>query len=140
MALSLACLTALEASLMWPLAPLPNLILESAAQPSTVEGTILSMVAPPFASMSVEKVTGAAEYTVDVHLDGMLEARLLRSPHAHARVLKLDTSTAERVAGDGARSAICREPKRRIWAPTILHRIGCGTSPQLFFRAHVWSA
>jgi xanthine dehydrogenase YagR molybdenum-binding subunit len=41
-------------------------------------------------------VTGAARYTVDVRLPGMLFARVLRSPHAHARVLSIDTSAAER--------------------------------------------
>lgn len=42
------------------------------------------------------KVTGAAPFTVDVKLPGMLHARLLRSPHAHARILSIDTSAAER--------------------------------------------
>ena len=44
------------------------------------------------------KVTGAAPFTVDVKLPGMLHARLLRSPHAHARILSIDTSAAERHA------------------------------------------
>jgi xanthine dehydrogenase YagR molybdenum-binding subunit len=42
------------------------------------------------------KVTGAARFTVDVKLPGMLHARLLRSPHPHARVVAIDTSAAER--------------------------------------------
>ena len=41
-------------------------------------------------------VTGAAHFTVDVKLPGMLFARILRSPHPHARVLSIDTSAAER--------------------------------------------
>ena len=44
-------------------------------------------------------VTGAARYTVDVKLPGMLIARVLRSPHPHARILSVDTSTAERYPG-----------------------------------------
>ncbi len=40
-------------------------------------------------------VTGAARYTVDVALPGMLFARILRSPHPHARVLSIDTRSAE---------------------------------------------
>jgi xanthine dehydrogenase YagR molybdenum-binding subunit len=44
------------------------------------------------------KVTGATPFTVDVKLPGMLYARLLRSPHAHARILSIDTSAAERHA------------------------------------------
>jgi len=45
------------------------------------------------------KVTGAAPFTVDVKLPGMLHACLLRSPHPHARILSIDTSAAERLAG-----------------------------------------
>jgi xanthine dehydrogenase YagR molybdenum-binding subunit len=42
------------------------------------------------------KVTGAARFTVDIKLAGMLHGRLLRSPHPHARVLSIDTKAAER--------------------------------------------
>ncbi|HXZ48065.1 MAG TPA: xanthine dehydrogenase family protein molybdopterin-binding subunit [Usitatibacter sp.] len=42
------------------------------------------------------KVTGAARYTVDVRLPGLLHARLLRSPHPHARVVAIDLSAAAR--------------------------------------------
>lgn len=46
-----------------------------------------------------EKVTGSACYTYDVRLPGQLYAGVLRSPHPHARVLKVDTSKAERLPG-----------------------------------------
>lgn len=42
------------------------------------------------------KVTGAARYTADVRLPGMLYARLVTSPHPHARIRSIDTSMAER--------------------------------------------
>ena len=45
------------------------------------------------------KVTGRAKYTVDIHLSGMLVGRILRSPHAHARILDIDTSRARRLKG-----------------------------------------
>jgi xanthine dehydrogenase YagR molybdenum-binding subunit len=45
------------------------------------------------------KVTGAARFTVDVKLPGMLHARLLRSPFAHARLVVLDVSVAEQQPG-----------------------------------------
>ncbi len=45
------------------------------------------------------KVTGAARYTADVQLPGMLYGRLLRSPHPHARIRSIDTSAAERFPG-----------------------------------------
>jgi len=47
----------------------------------------------------IEKVTGKALYTVDIKRDGLLEARTLRSPHAHARVKAIDTSEAMRLSG-----------------------------------------
>ena len=45
------------------------------------------------------KVTGAARFTVDVKLPGMLHARLLRSPYPHARIRSIDTADAERHPG-----------------------------------------
>jgi xanthine dehydrogenase YagR molybdenum-binding subunit len=45
------------------------------------------------------KVTGAARFTVDVKLPGMLHARLLRSPLPHARVISLEVGEAERYPG-----------------------------------------
>ena len=46
-----------------------------------------------------EKVTGRAEYTDDLHRQGMLYAALLHSPVAHARILHIDTSAAEAMPG-----------------------------------------
>ena len=40
------------------------------------------------------KVTGAAKYTADVRLPGMLFARMVTSAHPHARILSIDTSAA----------------------------------------------
>jgi len=46
-----------------------------------------------------ERVTGQAQYTGDIQLPGMLYARVLRSPHPHARILGIDTSKAEKLPG-----------------------------------------
>jgi xanthine dehydrogenase molybdenum-binding subunit len=46
-----------------------------------------------------ERVTGQAEYTGDIQLPGMLHARVLRSPHPHARIVSIDTSKAEKLPG-----------------------------------------
>ena len=43
----------------------------------------------------VDKVTGRAIYANDVQLQGLVEAAILRSPEAHARILSIDTSEAE---------------------------------------------
>lgn len=48
---------------------------------------------------ALERVTGQARYTEDISLPGMLFARVLRSPHPHARVRSVDTSAAEALPG-----------------------------------------
>ena len=48
---------------------------------------------------ALEKVTGRAKYTADVHLPGMCYGVFLRSPHAHARITSLDSSEAEHMPG-----------------------------------------
>ncbi|HRR56198.1 MAG TPA: xanthine dehydrogenase family protein molybdopterin-binding subunit, partial [Acidobacteriota bacterium] len=45
------------------------------------------------------KVSGAAEYTYDVKLYGMLYAKMLTCPYAHARITSIDTSAAETMPG-----------------------------------------
>jgi CO/xanthine dehydrogenase Mo-binding subunit len=47
----------------------------------------------------VPKVTGLAQYGADFTMPGMLVGRILRSPHAHARILSIDTSKAEALPG-----------------------------------------
>ncbi len=47
----------------------------------------------------VDKVTGRAIYGADVRLQGLLYGKVLRSPHAHARILSIDTSKAEALPG-----------------------------------------
>lgn len=54
-----------------------------------------------------DKVTGAAVYTVDVDLPGMLHAKVLRSPHAHARVLSIDAAKAR--AAPGVHAVLTRD-------------------------------
>ncbi len=46
-----------------------------------------------------DKVTGRALYGADVKLPGMLEGAVVRSPHAHARIVSVDTSEAEAMEG-----------------------------------------
>ena len=46
-----------------------------------------------------DKVTGKAVYSQDVKLPGTLTGRILRSPHAHARILRIDTSRAKALPG-----------------------------------------
>src|SRR6266566_8157385 len=46
-----------------------------------------------------DKLTGRARYAGDISVAGMLHARLVLSPYAHARILSIDTSAAEAVPG-----------------------------------------
>ena len=48
---------------------------------------------------AVEKVGGSAIYCADVSLPGMLHAKLLRSPWAHARIVGIDADAARRMPG-----------------------------------------
>lgn len=45
------------------------------------------------------KVTGGAKYTYDLKRPGMLYAKVLRCPYAHARIVSIDTSAAEKLPG-----------------------------------------
>src|SRR5215216_3685217 len=47
----------------------------------------------------MEKVTGQARYAGDVTLPGMLHARPVLSPYAHAEIVSIDTSAAQQVPG-----------------------------------------
>ena len=47
----------------------------------------------------VDKVTGRARFGADVHLPNMLVGKVLRSPHAHARLKSIDTSRARSLPG-----------------------------------------
>ncbi len=59
------------------------------------------------------KVTGKITYGVDTELPGMLYGKLLQSPYAHARIVSMDTSEAERMPG--VRTVITAQdlPRRR---------------------------
>jgi CO/xanthine dehydrogenase Mo-binding subunit len=54
---------------------------------------------PNLRSDAIDKVTGRARYAADISLPGQLVGRVLRSPHAHARILSIDTSAAEKLPG-----------------------------------------
>ena len=52
----------------------------------------------------IDKVTGRAAFGADMNLPGMLHGKVLRSPHAHARIKKVDVSRA--LAADGVLAAV----------------------------------
>ena len=54
----------------------------------------------------LDKVTGRARYGADFSLPGMLHGAVVRSPHAHAKILKIDASKA--LALDGVKAVVTR--------------------------------
>ena len=62
---------------------------------------------------AVERVTGAARYTGDVKLPGMAYARVLRSPHPHARITGIDARRAR--AMPGVYAVLTRENCDTVW-------------------------
>ncbi len=53
----------------------------------------------PIRPDGVDKVTGRAVFAADTRASGMLWGKILRSPHAHARIVSIDTSKAEALKG-----------------------------------------
>ena len=53
----------------------------------------------PIRPDGVDKVTGRAVFAADTRASGMLWGKVLRSPHAHARIVSIDTSKAEALQG-----------------------------------------
>jgi carbon-monoxide dehydrogenase large subunit len=65
-------------------------------------------------------MTGTARYTDDITLPGMLHAAILRSPHGHARITRIDTSRAKQAPGvvavfTGADSESMLKPIPCLW-------------------------
>lgn len=63
------------------------------------EQKLKSVGTRPLRPDGVDKVTGRARYGADFNMPGQLVARVLRSPHAHARIVSIDTARAEAVKG-----------------------------------------
>ncbi len=55
----------------------------------------------------IDKVTGRARFGADATAPGMLYGAIVRSPHAHARIIKIDASKA--LALDGVKAVVTRE-------------------------------
>src|SRR5205823_8986013 len=73
-------------------------------------GTRVSRIDAP------EKATGMAKYSFDINRPGMLRAMILRSPYAHAKLTKLDTSAAEKMPGVKAVHVIAQPGKELFYA------------------------
>ncbi len=70
-----------------------------------------------------EKVTGRVQYVADIQPKGLLHAKLLRSPHAHAKILSIDTSAAKALPGVRAVLTAKDIPHLKKKAPTRAHAV-----------------
>lgn len=68
-------------------------LLEDAAENGDFIGKNVRRIDTP------SKVSGRLKYAGDMIMPGMLHVQVLRSPHAHARIVSIDTSTAEAMEG-----------------------------------------
>jgi xanthine dehydrogenase YagR molybdenum-binding subunit len=60
-----------------------------------------------------DKVAGRAKYSFDINRPGMIHGKILRSPHAHARVVSIDLSAAEKAPGVKA-ALTWRQPGEKV--------------------------
>lgn len=70
-----------------------------------------------------EKVTGRTRYVADLQPRGLLHAKLLRSPHAHARIVSIDTVRARALPGVRAVLTAADIPGLKRQAPTRAHAV-----------------
>src|SRR2546425_5032185 len=87
--------------------------------PRDVKGIGLSIVRPD----APDKVTGVVQYVADLSPRGLLHAKLLRSPHAHARILRIDVSRARALPGVRAVLTAADIPELKKKAPTRAHAV-----------------
>jgi CO/xanthine dehydrogenase Mo-binding subunit len=70
-----------------------------------------------------EKVTGRVQYVADIQPRGLLHAKLLRSPHAHAKIVSIDSSAAKALPGVRAVLTAKDIPHLKKKAPTRAHAV-----------------
>jgi len=70
-----------------------------------------------------EKVTGRVQYVADMTSRGLLHAKLLRSRHAHARIVGIDTTRAKALPGVRAVLTARDIPELKHKAPTRAHAV-----------------
>ena len=66
-----------------------------------------------------EKIRGGIGYPAEIRVAGMLHGKILRSPRPHARIVRLDTSRAEKYHGV---AAVARRRENKVTDNIVL---GC---------------
>jgi xanthine dehydrogenase YagR molybdenum-binding subunit len=76
------------------------------------------------------KATGGAKYTYDVNLPGLLYGKMLTSPYAHAKVVSIDTSAAEKMPGVHGVQIMFDAGKEIRWAGQEIVAVAAETEDQ----------
>src|SRR4051812_4897883 len=87
----------------------------------------------PLRHDGADKVTGRALYGADYTAAGLLHGFILRSPHAHAKIIRIDTSKAAAVPGVRAIVTAADLPES---ADRVVD-LGEGATPLSFIRGNV---
>ncbi len=87
----------------------------------------------PIRHDGADKVTGRAQYGADFQMAGLLFGHVLRSPHAHARIKRIDTSKAEKFPGVKAVLTAADFPP----TPERMVDLGEGDTPLSYARGNV---
>src|SRR5205807_6778948 len=74
-----------------------------------------------------DKATGRAKYSFDINRPGLLHAAILRTPHAHCIVKKIDTTAAEKTPGFKALHIIAKEGTELYFAAEEVLAIAADT-------------
>jgi len=76
------------------------------------------------------KSSGRAKYTYDVHRKGMLHGKMVFSPFAHAQVVSIDTSAAEKMPGVKAVQLMIEPGKEVQWQGQEILALAAETEEQ----------
>jgi xanthine dehydrogenase YagR molybdenum-binding subunit len=91
----------------------------------TLIGTRISRLDGPW------KSSGRVKYSYDINRPGMLYGRMVLCPHAHAKVVKIDTSEAEKMPGVKAVQIMFGEGKEVLWAGQEIVALAAETEDQV---------
>jgi xanthine dehydrogenase YagR molybdenum-binding subunit len=96
--------------------------------PSPADSSVLGK--PTSRIDGAAKVSGRAKYTYDINRPGMLHGRILRSPHAHARLVSLDLSAAKAAPGVKAVLGVLEPGKKAMYQGDEIAAVAAVTEQQ----------
>ncbi len=92
----------------------------------------------PLRPDGIDKVTGRARFGADMNAPGMLVGRVLRSPHAHARIRSIDTSKAMALAG--VKAVVTRDDFGPVDESLLDVMVNCMAQDKALYDGHAVAA